>query len=320
MNCDIGTDVSRAARLLADGQVVAFPTETVYGLGANALDPLAVARVFAAKGRPHFDPLIVHVTTLDDVRSLTTDFPSNAETLAAAFWPGPLTLVLPKVEAVPDLVTAGLPSVGIRVPEHPLARQLIAQSGVPVAAPSANLFGHVSPTTAAHVAEQLGDRIAYILDGGPCRVGIESTVLQLSGDHPMLLRPGGICAEDLAALIGPLDVLAATSNPSTAPQSSPGQLDRHYAPRTPLRIVDELPAPTSNSTGLLTLKPVESHQRFARVETLSSTGCLTEAAANFYAALRRLDDAGLTGIIARPFPDEGLGHALNDRLRRAAAP
>src|SRR5690606_17904261 len=207
MNASIGTDVALAAQLIAAGKLVAFPTETVYGLGANALDSAAVADVFAAKERPHFDPLIVHVATLEAARELVTEFPDTAVRLAEKFWPGPLTLVLPKVDRVPHLVTAGLPSVGVRIPAHPLALELIERAGVPIAAPSANLFGQVSPTTAEHVAAQLADRIDYILDGGPCRVGVESTVLHLGGERPLLLRPGGVSLEDLEAVIGPVETL-----------------------------------------------------------------------------------------------------------------
>lgn len=316
----IGTDVGRAATLIAQGKLVAFPTETVYGLGANALDVNAVAAVFAAKGRPHFDPLIVHVATLAAARELTTGFPDAAVRLAERFWPGPLTLVLPKVERIPDLVTAGLPTVALRVPSHPLALQLIEQAAVPIAAPSANLFGYVSPTTAQHVAEQLGDRIDAILDGGPCTVGVESTVLHLAGDRPTLLRPGGISLEEIETLIGPVAVLQQSPQSDAAPQPAPGMLDRHYAPRTPLEIVDQLPPRDSQlQCGLLSLEPSDVATDFAAVEVLSSTGDLTEAAANFYAAVRRLDSAGLRQILARRFPNHGLGRALNDRLRRAAA-
>ena len=319
MNASIGTDVALAAQLIAAGKLVAFPTETVYGLGANALDSAAVAGVFAAKERPHFDPLIVHVATLEAARELVTEFPDTAVRLAEKFWPGPLTLVLPKVERVPDLVTAGLPSVAVRIPAHPLALELIERAGVPIAAPSANLFGQVSPTTAEHVAAQLADRIDYILDGGPCRVGVESTVLHLGGECPLLLRPGGISLEDLEAAIGPVDTLQSNPTSDDGPQAAPGLLERHYAPRTPLQIVDELPPHQERSqTGLLTLGPIDEAATFAAVEVLSPTADLTEAAAHFYAAIRRLDAAGLSHILARRFPPEGLGRALNDRLQRAA--
>jgi L-threonylcarbamoyladenylate synthase len=319
MNAPIGTDVPLASQLIAAGRLVAFPTETVYGLGANALDTAAVAGVFAAKERPHFDPLIVHVATLEAARDLVTGFSDTAVRLAERFWPGPLTLVLPKVDRVPDLVTAGLPSVAVRIPAHPIALELIERAGVPIAAPSANPFGQVSPTTAQHVAAQLADRIDYILDGGPCRVGVESTVLHLGGERPLLLRPGGVSLEDLEDLIGPVETLQSSPSSDDGPQAAPGLLERHYAPRTPLQIIDQLPPPDQRSQfGLLTLGPLDEADTFAAVEVLSPTADLTEAAAHFYAALRRLDAAGLTRILARRFPQTGLGRALNDRLQRAA--
>ena len=319
MKCEIGTDVSRAAALLTAGRLVAFPTETVYGLGANALDSAAVAAVFEAKGRPLFDPLIVHVTESHQAERLTSSFPPVAERLAERFWPGPLTLVLPKSAVVPDLVTAGLPNVALRVPAHPTARSVIRQAGVPVAAPSANRFGQISPTSAVHVASQLADRIDYILDGGDCDVGVESTVLHLATNQPTLLRPGGVTQEEIEAEIGPVDVMTQTAERDDQPLASPGLMGRHYAPQTPLRLVDDLPATTSAGTiGLLSFEPVDESERFAAVEILSESSDLKQAAARFYAALSRLDDSGVSEIVARPFPNSGLGRALNDRLRRAA--
>ncbi|MGD9856167.1 MAG: L-threonylcarbamoyladenylate synthase [Planctomycetaceae bacterium] len=320
MSCPINTDVKLAAAIIRNGGVVAFGTETVYGLGANAFDVRAVARVFEVKGRPRFDPLIIHIAEPAEVRRLTTEFPATAQRLAARFWPGPLTLVLPKLDAVPDLVTAGLTTVAVRVPDHPMARRLITLAGVPIAAPSANPFGEVSPTTAKHVRDQLGGRIDAILDGGPCRVGVESTVLSLAGQRPNLLRPGGVTQEEIESVIGRVERPTATAADVSQPQSSPGQLSRHYAPRTPLRITDDPSrfAPESG-VGLLTLRPIDGPDRFAAVEVLSPLGDLREAAAHFYAALRRLDAAKLQQIIAVSFPEEGLGRALNDRLRRAAA-
>jgi L-threonylcarbamoyladenylate synthase len=316
--CPVGDDVVRAAELLRGGGLVAFATETVYGLGANALDVSAVARVFEAKQRPTFDPLIVHVAELDDLRPLLVDLPSPARLLAERFWPGPLTLVLPKSDVVPDLVTAGLDTVAVRVPGHEQARELLRQAGVPVAAPSANPFGQVSPTRAAHVVEQLGDRIDYVLDGGPCRVGVESSVLDLSRSRPVLLRPGGVPVEELEAVVGPVSSPDASD---LAKPHAPGMLPKHYAPRTPLRIRtggnDDLSEDAR--IGRLAFTTPQDRERFAAVEVLSPTGDLAEAAANFFAALRRLDAADVTGILADPFPDHGLGRALNDRLRRAAS-
>lgn len=315
MAAPLRTDVSHAARLLREGKLVAFGTETVYGLGANAFDPRAVARVFEAKNRPRFDPLIVHLPDRGRIGDVVESFSEAASRLADAFWPGPLTLVLPKRPQVPDLVTAGRPTVGVRVPALAMTRQLLAEAGVPVAAPSANPFGRISPTTAAHVADQLGDVVDYILDCGPCAVGLESTVVDMSYDRPVLLRPGGVTLESLEAVVGPIR----TAEPTTdGPQRAPGMLSRHYSPRTPLVIADR-PGPGARCEGLLTFRPEPSATAFGVVEILSESGDLAEAAANFFAALRRLDAAGLDRIVALPFPDRGLGRALNDRLRRAAA-
>lgn len=315
--CPVGTDVEHAARLLADGGVVAFGTETVYGLGANALNPHAVSRIFAVKERPHFDPLIVHLASFDQLDTVAEHDNPLVEKLATAFWPGPLTLVLPKKPIVPDLVTSALPTVAVRIPEHPQARALIAAAGKPIAAPSANPFGRISPTRAEHVAEQLGSRIDYILDGGPCRVGVESTVLDVSTNPPTLLRPGGVTVEELEQVIGPIamPVTADESHPS-----APGMLPSHYAPRTPLQIRDTTTAADSTRRlGLLAFEEPSSRDGWQVVEVLSPTGDLVEAAANFFAALRRLDALDLDGIVADSFPQHGLGRALNDRLKRAAA-
>ena len=320
--------IGEAAAVLRAGGLVAFGTETVYGLGANALDPAAVARVFAAKGRPRFDPLIVHLADRDGTPSLAdvaAEPPPVAAALADRFWPGPLTLVLPKHPAVPDLVTAGLGSVAVRVPAGEAARALIRAAGVPVAAPSANRFGGISPTTAAHVAEGLGDAVDLILDAGPCRVGIESTVAGFEPDaagrlRPVVLRPGAVTAEALAEAVGgPVEVRGGSADPAAA-QVSPGSLSRHYAPRTPLTLVDD-PAEVASPAecGLLAFAPPAEPSRFAACVTLSAAGDLTEAAAGFYAGLRRLDALGLPRLVAVRFPPAGLGVALNDRLRRAAA-
>ncbi len=318
MTAFVGTDIDRAASLLASGGLVAFATETVYGLGANAYDAGAVARIFSAKERPEFDPLIVHLGDLRSLPDVVASVPPLAERLIDAFWPGPLTLVLPKTNRIPDLVTAGLPTVGVRMSAHPLSLELLRRANVPVAAPSANLFGQVSPTTARHVAEQLGERIDYILDGGPCLVGVESTILDVSGDVPTLLRPGGLAVELIEAEIGAIRVPSPLSN-ENEPQLSPGRLMRHYATRTPLVIADrEQPPPGNQSVGLLTLVAEAGDERYTAVEVLSARGDLTEAAANLFAAMRRLDACGLELIVARLVPEAGLGRAINDRLRRSA--
>lgn len=320
--------LQHAAELLRSRGVVVFPTETVYGLGANALDPLAVARVFEIKGRPRFDPLIVHVPHPDALDDLVAQLPPAARTLAAQFWPGPLTLVLPKTTRVPDIVTAGLPSVAVRIPDHPIALELLLAAQVPVAAPSANRFGHISPTTAQHVRDELGSAVDLILDGGPCRAGIESTVLSLLEPTPTLLRPGATPVEALEAVIGPI----ARPSPHTRANLSPGMLDRHYAPRTPLRLLDPgQPIPTpldaarhahlpeDTTVALLALSPIDPPPPgFALMRTLCDTGDLRTAAAALFAAMRQLDDAGVGLILAVPAPEHDLGLAINDRLRRAS--
>jgi len=297
---------------------VALPTETVYGLGADALNPQAVARIFEVKQRPFFDPLIVHVPDLEAARDLVTQVPEAAEELARRFWPGPLTLVLEKRSIVPDLVTAGLPTVAIRVPAHPVAQELLRAAGCPIAAPSANLFGRISPTTAEHVREQLGSLVDIIVDGGPCRVGVESTVLSLVESPPVLLRHGGVPLEDLAAVVGRIEQPNTTDD--AGPLPGPGMLTQHYAPRTPLRLVtnwDDVAG--DEGVGVLAFERFERGGEFGRTEILSPTGGLAEAAANLFAAMRRLDSAGLRLILAQLAPDQGLGRAINDRLQRAAA-
>lgn len=310
-----------AAEMLRRGQLVAFPTETVYGLGADATNSDSVAGIFESKQRPEFDPLIVHVADIAAAEQIVADFPEVARKLAAEFWPGPLTLVLPKRPHISDLVTAGLPGVGLRIPKHPLAIELLQAVGRPVVAPSANPFGGVSPTTAGHVVDGLGGRIDGVLDGGPCDVGLESTVVSLMTDQPMLLRPGGLPIEDIEAVIG--TVQRAVSDPSqdNAAQPAPGMLSRHYAPATMLRVIpidDAAATIEGKRCGLLTHGEHPFPQGFEQIEQLSDTGDLRTCAANFFAALRSLDSANLDVIIARSFPATGLGIALNDRLRRAA--
>lgn len=318
MQARVGSDRIFAKDQLLHGRLVAFPTETVYGLGAHALDAAAVARIFEAKGRPHFDPLIVHVHNLKALSPLIADFPSLAERLGKAFWPGPLTLVLPKTPIVPDLVTAGLPTVAVRIPAHPMALELLELAGVPVAAPSANRFGRLSPTSAEHVAEQLGERIDYILDGGSCNVGVESTVVDLTSDPPRLLRPGGISLEELQSVVGEIALNTWTDAEKTP--AAPGMLTKHYAPETRVVRLESLQDFDGDPSkcGLLTLAPVSEAAGFRHVETLSPTGDLREAATNFFAAMRRLDAADIEQIAALTFPNTGLGRALNDRLQRAA--
>lgn len=310
--------LDEAAGLLRNGGLVAFPTETVYGLGATALDPKAVARIFEAKGRPRFDPLIVHVSGLEQVSLLAADVPPQAQALIGQFWPGPLTLVLPKSGIVPDLVTAGLPTVAIRMPRHPLALELIRRAGTPVAAPSANTFGFTSPTSARHVLDHLAGKVDRVLDGGACAVGIESTIVSLADGRPVLLRPGGIPAEEIEAVTGPL---ARGGQGSSGVVAAPGMLSRHYAPRTPMTITGpgEPPSPAAGKQiGLLAFRGIVDPSRYAAVEILSPGGDLREAAANLFGAIRRLDERRLDGIYAQTVPEAGLGLAINDRIQRAA--
>ncbi len=301
--------VTRAAELIRGGQLVAFPTETVYGLGGDATDDLAVARIFDAKGRPRFNPLIVHLPDLAAAERVAV-FDDIARNVAQAFWPGPLTLVLPlrAGAGLSPLVTAGLSTVAIRVPAHPLARALLRAVGRPVAAPSANPSGRVSPTRAAHVLDGLSGRIAAVLDGGACAVGVESTILGLAGP-PALLRPGGIPAEALEAALGQRLAIGG----SAEKPSAPGQLASHYAPAAAVRL-----GAHAAETGeiLVGFGPVKGDL------SLSETGDMVEAAANLFHILREADAlAGPAGRIAfAPVPDHGLGRAINDRLRRAAAP
>lgn len=307
--------VTRAARLLQDGKLVAFPTETVYGLGADATDEHAVAAIFAAKERPQFNPLISHVLGADEARRFV-EWNDTAGRLAARFWPGPLTFVLPRAKgsAIALLTTAGLDTVAIRAPSHPVAQALIRAAGRPIAAPSANRSGAVSPTEAEHVAQSLGDRVPLILDGGPCLVGVESTVLDLSGNRATLLRPGGATREAIEAAIGPIAVSDALPSGDSA-RKSPGQLASHYAPSRPVRLDATSVGPDE---GLLAFGP---HPLPGAMLTynLSPTGDLAEAAANLFSRMRALDRPGIGRIAVMPIPGTGLGLAINDRLRRAAA-
>ena len=292
--------VAHAAALIRAGRLVAFPTETVYGLGANALDAAAVERIFAAKGRPHTSPLIVHVASVEMARDLAAEWPPAADLLAKRYWPGPLTLVVPKKPAIPGVVTAGLPTVGLRVPAHPLALELIRAAGVPIAAPSANRFTELSPTVAGRVPEELAD---YVLDGGPARVGIESTVLSLAGP-PALLRPGVIPLADLEAVIGPIRVAAAAKE--TEPHASPGMHTRHYRPKTPLYLLEPGdPAPAGRGVVL-------------RIGQEMPDDPLAYAAV-LYETLHRTDAEAFDWIaVEQPPPDDAWAGVV-DRLKRAAS-
>lgn len=310
-----------AAQALLAGGLVAFPTETVYGLGADATDAGAVARLYLAKGRPSFNPLIAHVTGVKSARALGR-LDAAAERLAAAFWPGPLTLVVPRADACPvaALATAGLDTIALRVPAHPAAQALLAAVGRPLVAPSANLSGHVSPTTAAHVLDDLDGRIDLILDGGPTPVGLESTIIACLGERPRLLRPGGVAREAIEQALGArlADAPSTAADGARRPEA-PGMLRSHYAPRAKLRLAAERVGP---GEALLAFGPAlpPGAEEAASILNLSERGDLVEAAANLFAYLRALDDSGAAVIATAPIPAEGLGAAINDRLARAAAP
>lgn len=311
--------IAEAARVLRKGGLVAFPTETVYGLGADAFNAAAVARVFEVKARPSFDPLIVHLADASTLGRVAATEDPRVDTLGARFWPGPLTLVLPRRPEVPEIVTAGLDTVGVRVPAHPAARELIQATGRPLAAPSANPFGYVSPTTAAHVTERLGETIDLVLDGGPCPVGVESTIVSLVGGTATLLRPGGVGREEIEEVLG---APCARAGPPAERPRAPGQLDRHYATSTPLRILPGSPEPAPDDgrrTGLLAWSSAPPAGGYAATEVLAPDGRPTTAAARLFAALRRLDSLGLDAILAEPCEERGLGVAIMDRLRRCAA-
>jgi L-threonylcarbamoyladenylate synthase len=328
--------LTRAAECLRRGGLVAFPTETVYGLGVHALDRAAVRRLFAAKGRPADDPLIVHVSDLDRMHELVLEIPDAARQLAARFWPGPLTMVVPRSPRVPDEVTAGMPTVAIRVPAHPVARALLAAAGLPIAAPSANLFSRPSPTRASHVLDDLAGRIDLVVDGGPTQVGVESTVLDLSGDVPTILRPGAVSLDMLRAILPRVERRAADA-PASGAMPSPGLLERHYSPRAPLTVYDGADAVVrlvhdacaalaqGQRLGIMAadedrsaLSEVARDGSRAAIAYLGSEHDLTTVASRLYAAMRELDSSGVDRLLARGFPGEdGLAVAVRDRLRRA---
>jgi L-threonylcarbamoyladenylate synthase len=316
MQTTIGTDVIYAAGLLRNGEVVAIPTETVYGLAANALDETAVRKIYTIKNRPLYNPLIVHIAGVDQAHTLSKEIPVAALTLLYAFSPGPLTVLLPRNERVPDIVTAGLPHVAVRIPDHPLTLTLLRECGVPLAAPSANPFGYISPTTAAHVSHMLGGKIPYILDGGPCTSGIESTIIGFPDGVATIFRQGVIPQSAIEKIIGPVHL-----HTGTRPQS-PGMLPSHYSPHTPLVLCSDVDAEIARHTGVevgvITYNAysplIPAHQQL-----LLCTGSdLAAAASNLYAALHDMDARGYPLIIVKKLPDEGIGTAINDRLQRAA--
>ncbi|MDX2226088.1 MAG: L-threonylcarbamoyladenylate synthase [Verrucomicrobiae bacterium] len=314
--------IQEAVAVLRAGEVVGMPTETVYGLAGDARNPSALARIYAIKQRPEFDPLILHAATFEKVFEAVDTFPQKARALAEVFWPGPLTLILPKKSWVPDLATSGLPSVAVRVPAHPVAQTLLRKFDGFLAAPSANKFGRISPTTAGAVRAELGGEVPIVLDGGPCSCGIESTIVSFLEPEPRVLRWGALTLEQMEPVIGRI-----AFQEKADPRLAPGNIASHYAPRTPLKLWQETdPVETGLRIGLLALRvrPMDTPQRvgfakrFHALRLLSPGGDLEEAAARFFQALRELDALGLDGIYAVPFPEHGLGRALNDRLCRAA--
>ena len=314
----IGTDIGHAQKLLSEQQLVAIPTETVYGLAANAFDAHAVAKVFEVKQRPSFDPLIVHTSNISRAAEFVKDIPAQAMKLADAFWPGPLTLILEKKDIIPDLVTSGLSTVGVRVPRHPMTAELLQHLDFPLAAPSANPFGYVSPTKASHVNEQLGDKLPYILDGGDCSVGIESTIVSFEQRRPIVLRMGELSLEQIEDVVGEVEVRThSNSNPA-----APGMLDSHYAPMTSVNVGDihvMLSGYRNEEVGVLSFQRKWEGVSGKRQYILSEDGDLEEAATRLFTGLRELDAQDLKVILAEFVPDKGLGKAINDRLRRAQA-
>jgi L-threonylcarbamoyladenylate synthase len=314
----IGKDLDYAAQLLTAEDVVAIPTETVYGLAGNALSTKAVAKIFSVKNRPAFDPLIIHTHAVSRLAAWTEPLPEPLRLLAEEFMPGPLTLLVPKRPVIPDLVTSGSPLVAVRVPSHPLTRALLEKLPFPVAAPSANPFGYISPTTAQHVAQQLEEKIKYILDGGPCTIGLESTIVGMEDGQITVFRKGGLAVETIEEVVGSVKV---RHHSSSNPQA-PGMLKSHYAPRVPLRLGNLQTLQREHDQqrlGILAfrhqLPDIPANQQII----LSPSGDLQEAAQQLFAAMRRLDQMDIDFILAEPLPEVGLGRAINDRLRRASA-
>ena len=313
----INNNIFQAKDLLDVGKLVAIPTETVYGLAGNALNERAVIAIFETKNRPAFDPLIIHTNTLEKVKDFVIDLPEQAYLLANHFWPGPLTMLLPKRNIIPDLVTSGLESVAVRIPNHPLTLQLLALLDYPLAAPSANPFGYISPTSPSHVNQQLGEKIEHILDGGESNVGIESTIIGFHGSQPTIYRLGGLSIEAIENVIG---TVATTAHSSSNPLA-PGMLKSHYAPRKPMSLLEnrsDFPHQLDNS-GLLLFDSYITGYPKEKQRVLSLSGDINEAARNLFSFLRELDGSNVDYIMAEKVPPFGLGRAINDRLGRAAA-
>ena len=318
------TQIQTAKHFLENGEVVGIPTETVYGLAGNALNEDAILKIFKVKNRPFFDPLIVHTNSIERVKDYVSEFPVKAQQLAKTFWPGPLTLLLPKKPIIPDLITSGLERVAIRIPNHPLTLSLLESLDFPLAAPSANPFGYISPTSAAHVAAQLGNKIPYILDGGECQVGIESTIIGFENDEIIVYRLGGISVDEIEKIVGNVIIM----NHSSSNPTAPGMIMSHYAPRKKLVIIDQqsnvhnltsnVHSPQSR-IGFLAFQNLSNQFKIENQLVLSPYGSFEEAAKNLFAYLRLLDGMDIDVIFAELLPEIGLGRAINDRLKRAAA-
>ena len=306
--------IQQAAEIIKRGGLVAFPTETVYGLGADGLNPIAIAKIFEVKKRPSFNPLIFHIADKDSLEKFSPIKNEKVDRLINKFWPGPLTLVLPKTKIVPDIVTSGNPTVAVRMPNHPIALQLIEACGTPIAAPSANKFGHLSPTEASHVAKYLGDKVDMILDGGKSSVGVESTIIQFHENEFYLLRPGGLSKEDIEKEVGKIKI--GKLNPDKP--NAPGQLPFHYSPQTPLKFFNKRLLNKRKKIGALFFKENKTDFAFADVKILSAGGDLREAAANLFSHLHELEKSNLDLILVEPVEEKGLGRAIMDRLRKAA--
>ena len=305
--------IRQAAEIIKNGGLVAFPTETVYGLGADGLNSIAVAKIFEAKKRPAFNPLILHIADKSWLKKFSDIKNEKVDRLIDKFWPGPLTLVLPKTEIVPDIVTSGNPTVAVRMPNHPVALQLIKECGTPIAAPSANKFGHLSPTEASHVAKYLGDKVDMILDGGKCSVGVESTIVQLHENEIFLLRPGGLSKEEIEKEIGEIKTGVINQDKPNAP----GQLPFHYSPQTPLKFFNKKFLDENKKIGMLFFKENKIGFPFAGTKFLSPSGDLREAAANLFSMLHELEKENFDLILVEPIEEKGLGRAIMDRLKKA---
>ena len=307
--------IKKAAQIIRDGGLVAFPTETVYGLGADGLNPIAAAKIFEAKNRPSFNPLILHISQIEQLFEIGECANPAVKKLTEKFWPGPLTLVIPKKEIVPDIITSGNNTVAVRMPDHPVALELIELAGTPIAAPSANVFGQLSPTDAQHVIKQLGNKIDAVIDGGKCKVGVESTILEITESKMFLLRHGGLSVEEIEETVGKIKIKEHNADKP----NSPGQLMQHYSPNIPLRILTDqiLRENKSKKIGALLFQKNNYDFEFESVMFLSLKGDSREAAANFFSMLHQFEKENIDMIVAEPVEEIGLGRAIMDRLRKA---